>query len=66
MPGSFRPKNSIFKQTRFPSDLDILQERYATELRWQLGVPKREDRTMQLWLDAIREDRGIAPVAGEQ
>jgi hypothetical protein len=49
-----------------PFDLDILQERYATELRWQLGVPKREDRTMQLWLDAIREDRGIAPVAGEQ
>ncbi len=33
------------------------QERYATELRWQLGVPKREDLTMQLWLEAIREDR---------
>jgi len=49
-----------------PFDLDILQERYATELRWQLGVPKREDLTLQLWLDAIREDRGIAPISGEQ
>ena len=55
-----------FLARSIPFDLDILQERYATELRWQLGVPKREDRTMQLWLDAIREDRGIAPVAGEQ
>ena len=49
-----------------PFDLDILQERYTTELRWQLGVPKREDLTLQLWLDAIREDRGIAPPAGGQ
>ena len=49
-----------------PFDLDILQERYATELRWQLGVPKREDLTLQLWLDAIREDRGIAPISGGQ
>jgi redox-sensitive bicupin YhaK (pirin superfamily) len=35
-------------------------------LRWQLGVPKREDLTMQLWVDAIREDRGMAPAATEQ
>jgi hypothetical protein len=55
-----------FLARSIPFDLDILQERYATELRCQLGVPKREDLTMQLWLDAIREDRGIAPVAGEQ
>ncbi len=43
-----------------PFDLNILQERYATELRWQLGIPKREDLTMQLWLDLIHEDRGMA------
>jgi hypothetical protein len=32
-------------------------------LRWQLGVPKREDLTLQLWLDMIREDREIAPIS---
>jgi hypothetical protein len=37
-----------------------------TELRWQLDVPKREDLTMQLWLDAIREDRSIATTVSEQ
>jgi hypothetical protein len=49
-----------------PFDLDILQEHYTTELRWQLGMPKRENLTLQLWLDVIREDCGIAPVSGEQ
>jgi hypothetical protein len=49
-----------------PLDLDILQKRYTTELRWQLGVPKREDLSLQLWLDAIREDRGMNPAAGER
>lgn len=48
-----------------PFDLDILQERYATELRWHPGVPKRGDLTLQLWLDAIREDRGMAPLTGD-
>jgi len=51
---------------RLPFDLDILQERYTTELRWQLGVPKREDLTLQLWLDAIREDRGIDHLPAEE
>jgi hypothetical protein len=35
-------------------------------LCWQLGVPKREDLTLQLWLDAIRKDLGFDPAAGEQ
>jgi hypothetical protein len=26
-----------------PFDLDALQERYQTELRWQMAIPKRED-----------------------
>ena len=55
-----------FLARSIPFDLDILQERYATELRWQLGVPKREDLTLQLWLNMIREDRGLAPVTEEQ
>ena len=36
------------------------------ELRWQLGVPNREDLTLQLWLDMIREDRGMAAASGVQ
>jgi len=55
-----------FLARSIPFDLDILQERYATELRWQLGVPKREDLTLQLWLDMIREDRGLAPATEDQ
>jgi hypothetical protein len=44
-----------------PFDLAVLRDRYATELRWQLGVPEREDLTLALWIDAINEDRRIAP-----
>ncbi len=46
-----------------PFDLDILEARYATELRWQLGVPKREDLTLQLWLNVLREDTDVGPSA---
>lgn len=48
-----------------PFDLGILRDRYATEMRWQLGVPTREDLTLQLWIEAIAEDRGITPPQGE-
>ena len=47
----------LFLARRVPFDLDLLQMRYTTELRFQLGVPEREDLTMRLWLDMIREDR---------
>ena len=40
-----------------PFDVRILQERYQTELRPDLGNPQREDLTLKLWLDAIEEDR---------
>ncbi len=40
-----------------PFDLDLLRERYRTEHRPYLGNPKREDLTLQLWIDAIEEDR---------
>lgn len=38
-------------------DLELLKSRYATELRWQLGIPEREDQTLQLWIEMIQEDR---------
>ena len=40
-----------------PLDLEVLKDRYQKELRWQLGSPDREDLTLQLWLDAIEEER---------
>ena len=40
-----------------PLDLDVLKERYAKELRWQLGNPEREDLTLKLWIEMIEEDR---------
>jgi Nucleotidyltransferase of unknown function (DUF6036) len=40
-----------------PLDLKILKERYAKELRWQLGNPEREDLTLKLWIEMIEEDR---------
>ena len=43
-----------------PFDLAMLKERYQRELRPNLGNPKREDLTLQLWIDAIEEDRASA------
>jgi hypothetical protein len=36
-------------------DPAVLQERYTSELRWQLGRPEREDTTLDLWLEMIAE-----------
>jgi hypothetical protein len=40
-----------------PFDLNILRERYITELRPYLGNPTREDLTLQLWIEDIEEVR---------
>jgi hypothetical protein len=42
-----------------PFDLALLRERYVAEQRPYLGNPKREDLTLQLWIDAIQEERGL-------
>ncbi len=42
-----------------PLDLEILKERYAKELRWQLGNPEREDLTLKLWIAMIEEDKSL-------
>jgi hypothetical protein len=53
-----RDRNDVRHLARtVPFNLDILRERYKTELRPDLGNPKREDLTLQLWIDAIEEDR---------
>jgi hypothetical protein len=40
-----------------PFDLDVLKDRYRTELRPLLGNPEREDLTLRLWVEAIEEER---------
>ena len=40
-----------------PFDLQILEERYFKELRPLLGIPEREDLTLQLWIEMIEEAR---------
>jgi len=42
---------------RVPLDLDVLGKRYEDELRLYLGRPEREDLTMRLWIEMIREGR---------
>ena len=42
---------------RVPLDLEILQTRFESELKANLGNPQRESLTLQLWIDAIREER---------
>ena len=41
-----------------PFDLELLKDRYRTELRPLLGNPEREDLTLRLWVEAIEEDIG--------
>ncbi|HZI86637.1 MAG TPA: DUF6036 family nucleotidyltransferase [Pyrinomonadaceae bacterium] len=40
-----------------PFDLKVLQERYAKELRPELGNPQRGDLTLKLWMEMIDEER---------
>jgi hypothetical protein len=44
-----------------PFDLNILRERYTTELRPYLSNPAREDLTLQFWIEDIEEDRANRP-----
>ena len=40
-----------------PFDLRLLRERYEQELRPYLARPEKEDLTLQLWIEAIEEER---------
>jgi hypothetical protein len=41
-----------------PLDVEKLKERYEKELRWQLGIPEREDWTLKMWIEMIQESSG--------
>lgn len=43
-----------FLARNVPLDLALLEHRYGTELRWQLGRPDREDLTLKLWLEMLK------------
>ena len=40
-----------------PFDLETLKRRFEDELRLNLALPEREELTLQLWIDAIKEER---------
>ena len=41
--------------TVVPLDVAVLRERYQNEMRSYVGVPEREDLTLELWIDIIQE-----------
>ena len=60
-----RDRNDVRYLARtVPFDLELLRERYAKEERPYLGNPTREDLTLQLWIDAIEEERTSQPNNG--
>lgn len=44
-----------------PLQPEMLEERYSSELRWQLGRPEREGLTLRLWIEMILEDKQANP-----
>ena len=52
-----------FLARTIPFDLQTLKQRYEKELRPNLGNPNREDLTLQLWMEAIQEERDKEPAA---
>lgn len=51
----------VYLGVNVPFDINMLRERYQTELRFLLGVPKREDLTLELWIEMIREAGSAIP-----
>ena len=45
--------------TAIPLDPSILRDRYRREMRDYLGVPEREDLTLDLWIEIIEETRHL-------
>lgn len=40
-----------------PLDPAILRDRYQREMRGYLGIPEREDLTLDLWIEIVEEIR---------
>lgn len=53
-----RDRDDVKHLTRtVPLDVTVLEERYHTELRTDLGNPQREDLTLKLWIEMIQEEQ---------
>ena len=46
-----------FLANAVPLDTSLLRQRYLDEMRTYVGVPAREDLTLDLWIDIIEERR---------
>jgi hypothetical protein len=44
----------------------LLRDRYQQDLRPYLGNPKHENLTLQLWIEAIEEDRATDRIASRE
>lgn len=44
-----------FLATAVPLDVAVLRERYQQEMCSHVGVPEREDLTLELWIEIIQE-----------
>jgi hypothetical protein len=42
-------------------DIDVVRARYIEELRPKLGMPEREDLTLELWIEIIEETKKRRP-----
>lgn len=45
----------VYLATAVPLDVAVLRDRYQRELRPYVGLPAREDLTLDLWIDIIEE-----------
>jgi hypothetical protein len=43
--------------TAVPLDVAVLRERYQREMRGYVGLPEREDLTLELWIEIIQESQ---------
>jgi hypothetical protein len=51
-----RDREDVIALARGPGlDVEVLKERYLTELRPQIGRPDRDDLTLRLWVEMIEE-----------
>jgi hypothetical protein len=56
--GSQRDRDDVKHLARsIPLKIETLKE-HEIELRWQLGIPEREDLTLKLWIEMIEEFKG--------
>ena len=49
--------------TEVPLDVSVLRQRYQREMRPYVGIPEREDLTLDLWIEIIQEAQRAPPTA---